>query len=125
MIVFTRLGGRGSLGGRGLIVFKRLGGGRGSVGVRGMIVFNRLGGRGSVGVRGMIVFKRLGGRTFPESSSRRHTAATGFAGISTDATLPLSKAASVLSRVYIYTILLNLKPSARRAPVGNKFRSAA
>ena len=28
-----------------------------------------------------------------------HTAATGFAGISTDAALPLSKAASVLSRV--------------------------
>ena len=63
-----------------------------------MIVFTRLGGRGSVGVRGMIVFSRLSGRTFPESSSRRHTAATGFAGISTNAALPLSKAASVLSR---------------------------
>ena len=63
-----------------------------------MIVFTRLGGgRGSVGVRGMLVFTRLGG-------GRRHTAATGFAGISTDAALPLSKVASVLSRVYFYWI---------------------
>ena len=30
---------------------------------------------------------------------QRYTATTGFAGISTDAALPLSKAASVLSRV--------------------------
>ena len=34
-----------------------------------------------------------------KGSLRRHTATTGFAGISTDAALPLSKAASVLSRV--------------------------
>ena len=63
-----------------------------------MTVFKVFGGRGTVGVRGITVFKRLSGRTFPESSSRRHTAATGFAGISTDAALPLSKAASVLFR---------------------------
>ena len=44
MMVFTRLGGRGSVGVRGMIVFTRLGGGRGSVGVRGMILFTRLGG---------------------------------------------------------------------------------
>ena len=41
-----------------MIVFNRLGG-RGTVGVRGMIVFNRLGGRGLVGVRGMTLFTRL------------------------------------------------------------------
>ena len=81
-----------------MIVFKIFGG-RGTVGVRGMIVFKVFGGRGSVGVRGMAVFNRLSGRTFPESSSRCHTAATGFAGIGTDAALPLPKAVSVLSRV--------------------------
>ena len=32
---------------------------------------------------------------------QRYTATTGFAGISTDAALPLSKAASVLSRVLL------------------------
>ena len=32
---------------------------------------------------------------------QRYTATTGFAGISTDAALPLSKAASVLSRVLV------------------------
>ena len=81
----------------GMIVFK-LFGGRGTVGVRGMTVFEFFGGRGTVGDRGMTVFKQLGRRSFPESSSRRHTAATGFAGICTDAALPLSHAAAVLSR---------------------------
>ena len=33
---------------------------------------------------------------------QRYTATTGFAGISTDAALPLSKAASVLSRVFLF-----------------------
>ena len=86
MTVFKLFGGRGSVGVRGMTVFK-LFGGRGTVGVRGMIVFKVFGGRGTVGFRGMTVFKRLGGQTFPESSSRRHTAATGFAGISTDAAI--------------------------------------
>ena len=61
-----------------------------------MTVFKRLGGRGAGGGRGMTVFNRLGGR--------RHTAATGVAGISTDAALPPSKAASVLSRVLNFII---------------------
>ena len=34
---------------------------------------------------------------FAQDTLQRHTVATGFAGISTDAALPLSKAASMLS----------------------------
>ena len=96
MIVFKVFGGRGTVGVRGMTVFEFFGG-RGTVGVRGMTAFKVFGGRGKVGVRGMTVFNRLGGRgsvVVPTS------AATGFAGISTDAALPLSKVASVLSRVF-------------------------
>ena len=85
------------------------------MGLRGMIVFSRLGGRWSVGVRGMIVFTRRRARVGvgPWDDSfhsarrraffRRHTAATGFGGISTDAALPLSKVASVLSRGFLFS----------------------
>ena len=57
-----------------------------------MLLFKRLGRRD--GVLEMLLFNRLGLRT----------AATGFAGISTDAALPLYLAASVLSRVFLWNI---------------------
>ena len=44
-------------------------------------------------------WKNLDVCSLKRDSLQRHAAATGFAGISTDAALPLSKAASVLSRV--------------------------
>ena len=40
---------------------------------------------------------------------QRYTATTGFAGISTDAALPLSKAASVLSRVSRKNLVLSVR----------------
>ena len=56
------------------------------------------------GVLEMLLFNRLGGGKISVclngDTLQRYTATTGFAGISTDAALPLSKAASVLSRVF-------------------------
>ena len=49
------------------------------------------------GQLGMLDFDRLFG--VASCASTTHAATTGFAGISTDAALPLSKAASVRSRV--------------------------
>ena len=94
MLVFNRLGGR-------------TGSGRGPDGVFEMLVFNRLGGQtgsgwGPDGVFEMLVFNRdrCNWRRDDRHSLQLHTAATGFAGICTDATLPLCLAASVLSRVF-------------------------
>ena len=56
------------------------------------------------GVLEMLLFNQLGWNSkryvcLNGDTVQRYTATTGFAGISTDAALPLSKAASVLSRV--------------------------
>ena len=51
------------------------------------------------GILEMLLFNRLGGYVCLNGDTpQRYTATNGFAGISTDAALPLSKAASVLSR---------------------------